>query len=201
MKRAFLLFAFTLAALCSLTVSADEKADSLLSRMSAKLKAMGEYEATFTVSAEAFRADGRYTVSGREYQLSLGDIEVFCDGSNRYEVNKALGEITIDKIDFSERNILNNPVGGLDFLGEEFSSAIVSQNADSAIIRLTPAQDRAGTIIEVTVSGSTGLPTRIVYRMGNDAITVDLPSVRPASAPMRRFVPTDYPDYEIIDFR
>lgn len=201
MKRVFSLFAFTLAALCSLTVSADDKADARLTRMSSKLKSMGEYEASFTVSAGTIKAEGSYKVSGREYRLVLGDVEVFCDGTNRYEVNKALKEVTIDKIDFSERNILNNPVGGLDFIGEEFSSVLLSEDANSAVIRLIPAQDTGTTVIEVTVSSVTDLPTRIVYKMGNDAITVDLTSVRPSSSSLRRFDAKAYPDYEIIDFR
>lgn len=198
MRRGLLFFA---SILLSLTAAADNRANGLLTQMSAKLKAMGEYEVAFHISAEGFKANGGYMVSGREYCLTLGDAEVFCDGSTRYEVNKALEEITIDNIDFTEHNILNNPVGGLDFLGDEFSSAVVSQDADSTVIRLTPVNGARSSVIEVTMNNSTRLPVRLVYRMGNDTIAVDLTSIRPASTALRRFDAKAYPGYEVIDFR
>ena len=169
--------------------------------MSAKLKAMGEYEVTFNVSAATFGAEGRYLVSGREYQLTLGDAEVFCDGQTRYEVNNALSEITIDTVNPAERNILNNPVGGLDFLSEEFTSEFVARSGSSTIIRLTPTQKSDNTAIEVTVDNATRLPVRLVYRMAGDAVTVELPSIKPSTTELRRFDASAYQDYEIIDFR
>lgn len=199
MKRVCLLFAFAL--LCTLTVAADGKGDALLAQMSAKIKAMGTYEVVFNVSVGEFKSEGRYMVSGKAYQLTLGDVDVYCDGTDRYEINRTQEEITVDKINLSERNILNNPVGGLDFIGEEFSSAVVSQDEKATVVNLVRKQDANNTSIEVTVNTSTGLPTRIVYRMAGDAITVDLKSIRPSSAPLQRFDKSDYPGYEIIDFR
>ena len=180
---------------------ADGTADALLTRMSAKLKAMGEYEVTFRVTAGTFSTEGRYTVSGREYQLTLGDAEVFCDGTTRYEVNNALEEITVDNVNLSERNILNNPVGGLDFIGEEFSSALISQDAATMVIRLTPTDKSNASTTDVTVDNGSQLPVRLVYRIAGDAITVELSSVHPSSTTLRRFDAKAYPDYEIIDFR
>lgn len=185
----------------SVAVYADERADALLARMSAKLKAMGEYEVVFNVSAGMFKAKGQYTVSGNEYLLTLGDAEVFCDGKTRYEVNNAVAEITIDTVNPSERNILNNPVGGLDFLSEEFSSELIAEGDKSTIIRLTPTKKSENTAIEVTLNNATRLPSRLVYRMAGDAITIDLLSVKPSTADLRRFDASAYKDYEIIDFR
>ena len=201
MKRGFSIFISAITALTALTAAADSKTDALLAQVSAKLKAMGEYEVVFAVSADAFKAAGKYVVSGSEYHLSLGDAEVFCDGTTRYEVNNSLQEITIDTVNLSERNILNNPVGGLDFLGEEFSAKILSQDAGSTVVRLTPVQNAGNSTIEVTVDNASQLPVRLVYRMAGDAVTIDLTSIRPSSAPLRRFDPKTYPDYEIIDFR
>lgn len=191
---------FTLVFL-SAAAFADQRADALLARMSARLKAMGEYEVTFKVSAGSFKAEGEYTVSGSEYRLTLGDAEVFCDGKTRYEVNNAVEEITIDTVNPSERNILNNPVGGLEFLGEEFSSELVAEGDESTIVCLTPAKKSDNTTIEVTLNNETRLPSRLVYRMAGDAITVDLLSVKPSTAELRRFDASAYPGYEIIDFR
>ena len=198
MKR---IAAIATALLFVLPAFADGAAETMLARISAKLKAMGEYEVSFSVTAGTFKAAGKYVVDGSEYQLTLGDAEVFCDGSTRYEVNNAVKEITIDTVNPSERNILNNPVNGLDFLGEEFSSELVASGDKSAIIRLTPVQNTGNTTIEVTLDQASRLPVRLVYRIAGDSVTVDLTEIKASSTPMRRFDASAYPDYEIIDFR
>lgn len=198
MKKGIALLILTFAALAA---QADERSTAILTRMSAKLKAMGEYDVAFTIAAESFKASGRYSVSGREYYMTLGDGEVFCDGETFYEVNKALEEITIDRVNPSDRNILNNPVSGLDFIGEEFASEIVSQSGATTVIRLTPVNGAANSAIEVTVDNTAQLPSRIVYLMASDSITVELVSINKSAAPLPHFDAAAYPDYEIIDFR
>lgn len=198
MKRALSIIAGVLFALSAYA----DGGSSLLAGMSGKLRAMGEYEVEFSVKAgAAFKIDGSYVVSGREYYLTLGDAEVFCDGTTRYEVNHSLEEITVDNINMSERNILNNPVGGLEFLDEEFASAVVSQSGSETVVRLTPRNGADGSVIDVTVSRTSQLPTRLVYRLNGDAITVDLNSIKAVSSSLRRFDPKAYGNYEIIDFR
>lgn len=198
MKKCFVILSVLLSAML---VFADRQTDAMLAQMSAKLKAMGEYEVAFRVSAGTFNAKGQYTVSGREYQLTLGDAEVFCDGATRYEVNNALEEIIIDTVNPSERNILNNPVGGLEFLSEEFSSELVSRGDNDTVISLTPTAKSDNTTIEITLNNDTHLPSRIVYRMAGDAITIDLLSVKPSTTKLQHFDAATYNDYEIIDFR
>lgn len=199
MKKIVLLL-FTVAS--AISASADSRSETLLSKMSAAVKALGRYEAAFTVTAGEFRADGRYAVDGKAYTLNMAEAEVYCDGRTRYEVNRSLKEITVDSVDPAERNILNNPATGLEFIGEEYESETVSVDGSTTLIRLQSQREKAeGRVIEVRIDNATALPQQLIYRMASDAIVIDISDIRSSSEPLRRFDPAAYSGFELIDFR
>lgn len=190
-----------LASVCgSVGVYAAETAASVVGRMSAAVKALGSYEVLFTVHAGDYSGNGRYAVSGGDYNLSLAGVDVFGDGAVRYEVNNAQREITIDTVDTSSHNILVNPAGGLDFIGDEFTSRIVSQNGSAVVVRLTPTDGTAGTI-DVTVSTATWLPSKLVYDLNGDSVVVEISGIAATTQRLAAFDASAYNGYEIIDFR
>lgn len=192
-----------LSALCfAVGVSADDRVSVIVERLAAAVKSLGSYEAAFTVRVGEYSGDGRYAVSGRGYNLSLGDVEVFCDGAVRREVNRALREITVDNVDTAARNILSDPVGAFDFIGDDFSAELVSENDGTAVVSLTPKSGGIhGGVIEVTVDVRTFYPQRLVYRLDGDAVTVDVRKLASSSVPLKTFDPKSFDGYEIIDFR
>lgn len=197
--RAFILS--LLASVCGpVGVYAAETAASVVSRMSAAVKSLGSYEVTFTVHAGDYSGNGRYAVSGGDYNLSLAGVDVFGEGAVRYEVNNAQREITIDTVDTSSHNILVNPAGGLDFIGDGFTSRIVSQDSYSVVVRLTPTDATAGTI-DVTVSTATWLPSKLVYDLNGDSVAVDITGIAATTERLAAFDSSAYKGYEIIDFR
>ena len=69
--------------------SAAGRAGEILEGLAAGFRAMKGYEVDFAVEAEEYRTAGSYAVEGQGYFLTLGDAEVFCDGTVRYEVDHA----------------------------------------------------------------------------------------------------------------
>lgn len=177
------------------------RADEMVARMSAAVRALGGYTVVFSVRAGEYAAQGEYAVVGDGYHLSLGDVEVFCDGRVRREVNRAVREITIDAVDASSRNILNNPARGFDFLGEGFRAELLSEGCGESIVRLTPVSRAADGIIEVTVGAGDCLPRKLSYKLGGDSVAIDILRIASSSAPLPSFEPSAFSGFEIIDFR
>lgn len=200
MKR-LLLFVVLLA--CVGPVAAGNRASEILERLAAGFRAMKGYEVAFEVEAGESRIGGSYAVEGQGYFLTLGDAEVFCDGSVRYEVDHARREVTIVGVDTTSRNILNNPVRAFDFLGSEYLPELLSEADGRAVVRLTPAAGNnspAGTVT-VTVSTATMRPEVLDYDYEGERVRITIGRVAPLGGPLRTFDRKGCEGYEFIDFR
>lgn len=200
MKR-LLLFVVLLA--CVGPVAAGNRASEILERLAAGFRAMKGYEVAFEVEAGESRIGGSYAVEGQGYFLTLGDAEVFCDGSVRYEVDNARREVTIVGVDTTSRNILNNPVRAFDFLGSEYVPELLSEADGRAVVRLTPAAGNnspAGTVT-VTVSTATMRPEVLDYDYEGERVRITIGRVVPLGEPLRTFDRKGCEGYEFIDFR
>ena len=200
MKR-LLLFVVLLA--CAGPVAAGNRAAEILGRLAEGFRAMEGYEVSFEIEAGEYRARGRYAVEQKGYCLELGDAEVFCDGSVRYEVDNARREVTIVGVDTSSHNILNNPVGAFDFLDSQYTPELVSESGGRAVVRLdlTDGGEAAAGSVTVTVDTATGRPLALDYDYDGERVHVSVVRVAELSAPIRRFDPSRCAGYEFIDFR
>ncbi len=200
MKR-LLLFVVLLA--CVGPVAAGNRASEILERLAAGFRAMKGYEVDFAVEAGEYRTAGSYAVEGQGYFLTLGDAEVFCDGTVRYEVDHARREVTIVGVDTTSRNILNNPVRAFDFLDSEYLPELLSETEDRAVVRLTPTAENsspAGTVT-VTVSTAAMRPEVLDYDYEGERVRITIGRVAPLGGPLRTFDRKGCEGYEFIDFR
>ncbi|WP_239406031.1 LolA family protein [Alistipes sp. An66] len=189
--------------LCGTVRAAENRAGEILERLAAGFRAMKGYEVDFTVEAGEYRTAGSYAVEGQGYFLTLGDAEVFCDGTVRYEVDNARREVTIAGVDSTSRNILNNPVRAFDFLGDDYRAELLSETGGKAVVRLTPVEGSgasAGTVA-VTVSTATMRPEQLDYDYDGERIRVVVRRVAPLAGPLARFERSRFEGYEFIDFR
>ena len=182
---------------------AEERAGEILEGLAAGFRAMDGYVVDFAVEAGEYRAEGSYAVKGEGYFLTLGDAEVFCDGTVRYEVDNARREVTIVGVDTASRNILNNPVRAFDFLGSEYVPELVSEEGGRAVVRLIPtAENTAPTgVVTVTVATAAMRPERLDYDFDGERIRIPVSRVAPLGGPLRTFDRKAYEGYEFIDFR
>ena len=136
MKK-FIAFIFTLLCAANVCAQSDDSAKVLIGRLSEKIRAMENYEVEFNVKSGDQTIKGYYAVSGEKYYISIGDAEVYCDGSARYEVNPQNKEVTVDAVDTKSHNILTNPTRAFDFIDGEFTFATVGVADGATTIKLT----------------------------------------------------------------
>lgn len=206
-KRSFFIFHFSLfiaALLCGVPQGkAADRAGEILEKLAARFRALGAYGVTFEVTADEYATRGRYAVEGENYYIVLGDAEVYCDGKVRYEIDNRRREVTIDDVDTSSRNILNNPAHAFDFIGTEYASSLVGEAGGRTIVRLTPTSRNvspAGEIL-VTVDVATMRPESLRYDYDGEQVGITVLSVAPLATPLKAFDKKSYKDYEFIDFR
>ena len=174
----------------------SQRAEELLRRLVASIKALGDYGVSFTVESGDQTIEGHYSVSGNRYSMTLGDAEVFCDGKVRYEV-------VIDRVNESSRNIVDNPTRAFDFLDAQYRASLVSEVGSCAVVRLTPAEGGAlpvGSIL-LEVDTSAAKPRSLTYDFDGEQIVVRVSRIAAEHAALRTFDASACKGYEFIDFR
>lgn len=205
MKK-FIAFIFTLLCAANVCAQSDDSAKVLIGRLSEKIRAMENYEVEFNVKSGDQTIKGYYAVSGEKYYISIGDAEVYCDGSARYEVNPQNKEVTVDAVDTKSHNILTNPTRAFDFIDGEFTFATVGTADGATTVKLTSTAENAalGTIV-VTIDNATAQPRSLTYDVDGDQIVVEIASfdemVGMVDISMFTFDKGNYRGYEIVDFR
>lgn len=205
MKK-FIAFIFTLLCAANVCAQSDDSAKVLIGRLSEKIRAMENYEVEFNVKSGDQTIKGYYAVSGEKYYISIGDAEVYCDGSARYEVNPQNKEVTVDAVDTKSHNILTNPTRAFDFIDGEFTFATVGTADGATTVKLTSTAENAalGTIF-VTIDNATAQPRSLTYDVDGDQIVVEIASldemVGMVDISMFTFDKGNYRGYEIVDFR
>lgn len=204
LTRNFFNFSFLVALLCGAQQGvAATRSDEILGKMAAAFRSMPAYNVTFGVTAGNYSSQGRYSVEGESYYMTMGDMDVYCDGATRYEVDNRRHEVTITGVDKNTRNILNNPVRAFEFLGDEYKSSLVWERDGRAAVLLTPSSANASAqgSITVTVDTSTMRPVSLVYDYDGERITVTIKEISSLAGQIRRFDKTAFAGYEFIDFR
>lgn len=207
MKRLFLLIPL----LCiAVSAAADSRSQSILTQLSAKIKALGNYHAKFEVEAEGNDISGAYAVSGDKYFMQTDEYKVISDGKVKYEINHYDKEVIVDKINPRDRSILANPTRAFDFASDIFNSTYLGtqtiRGVVSNMIKLTPTDNKT-TLKSITlaISQATGLPVEIRYRSEGVSEEVVVRIVKIESGMLKdavfKFDRSDYKGYEVVDFR
>ena len=181
----------------------SQRAEELLRRLVASIKALGDYGVSFAVESGDQTVEGHYSVSGNRYSMTLGDAEVFCDGKVRYEVDHRRREVVIDRVNESSRNIVDNPTRAFDFLDAQYRASLVSEAGSCAVVRLTPAEGGAlpvGSIL-LEVDTSAAKPRSLTYDFDGEQIVVRVSRIAAEHAALRTFDASACKGYEFIDFR
>lgn len=147
--------------------------------------------------------EGLFMVDGQDYYITIGIMEVYGDGSRRYEVNNERKEVTIDSVDLGSVDLLTNPTHAFDFVDEEFRSELVSYSATAGVLRLVPRDSALG-ISEIEVAmrrdGERVVPTRVTYDYGGDSISIELTAVAWSERGLPRWDKNEYRVYDIVSF-
>ena len=199
MKRSILVLFALLAAAGS--CRADDAAQAVLRRTADYVKKLGRYGVSFVLTSVDYSSSGRYAVEGDVYYIEVDNAEVYSDGKTRFEVNHSRKEVSVDDMDTSSRNILDNPTRCFDFVGTDYRSEVESRDGDAVTLHLRAVDPEVEGDIRLTVSESTGRPSSITYTLYDDSVTVRITDIFSSSERVKRFDRSAYRDYEMIDFR
>lgn len=187
----------------TLATQTPGRAEKLLEELAAGFKALGSYTVTFEIAAGGTDdIAGSYTVRDGGYLLTIGEAEVFFDGGVRYEVDHARREVTVNSVDTTSRNILDNPIGAFDFLDGAYRPTLLSDDGSEALVRLTPTDGESATgVVTVRLGLHPVRPQSLAYDYDGEQVTVSVRSIEPFAGKLRRFDPKACAGYEMIDFR
>lgn len=177
------------------------RSSELLARLSAEIRALGNYGASFTVEADGQSAAGFYAVGGDRYYIRLGDAEVYCDGKVRYEVDHRRKEVSLDGVNAASRSILDNPTRAFDLVGDEFASELLWERDGRAAVKLTPKTDQALSAVTLTLDTQTMRPRSLEYDFDGERIRIVVRTLEASDKAPKEYVPAEYRTYETIDFR
>lgn len=145
---------------------------------------------------------GYFVIDGDSYYLTLGAMEVYCDGKLRYEVNNDRKEVVEDRANLEEGDILTNPTRAFDFVSDVYNLAIDSVTANGATIRITPKSDVAEVTIYIDVvkRGSKVLPERVLYDYDGEGYTIELGIIEGTPDATPKWNKANYRGYDIVSF-
>ena len=198
MKRAILLI---IALLTSANLWAQTTAGEWLEALH---KSLGKHYATYmTVSGENMGGmNGYFIVDGDSYYLTLGAMEVYCDGKLRYEVNNSRKEVVEDHANLDARDILTNPTRAFDFVSDIYALELQTSAANRAKIRVMPKDDVAELTIylDVVKQGGRVLPERVTYDYDGESYTIELSIIEGDNDTVPKWNKTEYRAYDIVSF-
>ncbi len=185
------------------TAFAQSTASEVLAQMQAAIGKLGSYKAFFTVETAGTSTDGSYWVDGGRYYITTGDVEVYGDAAQKYEVINSRREVVVDKVDTTRTDILSNPSQAFAALSSEFTVESFTAGNAEWTLRLK-AKDASSPVksLRLSLRRTDVLPVRLEYGTASELITIKLRKVEPLnSASMRGFEKSAYVGYEMIDFR
>ena len=183
--------------LVALSVSADERGELRLQRISRHYSAMGNYSVSFVLRVGGGEQRGFMQVEGNNLYLKVADTELFVADSVRYEVRVASKEIIIDRADAYEKELLN-PLNG--FSGVNANYMVEESNVDGRIVvKLTPKQ--LGETIYIITGADGESIAKVQYGAGDGRVDVVVDSSRKSTQKLPIFSKERYKGFELIDFR
>ena len=146
---------------------------------------------------------GYFMVDGDGYYISLGIMEVYSDGKVRYEINNERKEVTEDRVDLTSCDLLTNPTRAFDFVGDEFSSELLSSSTTEAVVRLIPSSEGLGiSAIEIHLvrKGAAVEPKRVVYDYDGESVVITTSLLALDGRKLPKWDKNTYRAYDIVSF-
>lgn len=180
-------------------------AQSYVSKVSDAIAAFGDYGASFVVNTSGGAVAGSYQVAGDKFYLQLGDIKLYGDGDVRYQIDKAAESVIVDRVVNSPESgvLLDNPANAFDFAQSAYEELFISQSNGESTILLKGREDGAASMdnIVLIINDVSSLPCSITYTTHGDSIDIFFDSFEKISGSIHLFSQSNYPNYEIVDFR
>ncbi len=167
-----------------------------LVELSGRLKSLGDYQTDIIIEAQGSRMEGHYQVSGDDYHIDLGSVEIWGVGDRRYEVSHKVEEVVIERVTVDGAELLmQNPARAFEAVSGEFE-----QRIDGNVLALTPKAEGAPMDrVHIHIDPTTELPTKIEYRADSEVVSIEFRDIVRSAVPMKKFDIKRYRKYEVVD--
>ncbi|OFY98326.1 MAG: hypothetical protein A3K10_07170 [Bacteroidetes bacterium RIFCSPLOWO2_12_FULL_31_6] len=211
--QTLLIFLLTITTSFSITAQQDEKAKSILDKVSVKTKAYKTLKAEFqfSISNKASGVNesqiGTIQIKGDKYFLSIKGQDVISDGKSIYTILKDASEIQINNIPAKTEEEYISPNKIFTLYEDGFKYKYVKEEEGFHVINLYPknAENKAYHTITLYVNSSKNEITKVKVNGKDGSITTySVKSFTPDVAiPDTQFTfdKSKYPKFEIIDLR
>lgn len=186
---------------CIVSAVAQTTPQEWLTKLRSALGSRYAWNIVVESSGEQF--EGYYIVEGDGYYLRLGAMEVYSDGTLRYEVNNARKEVTEDRVNLKAVDLLTNPTRAFSFVDKEYSISLGESSASGAVLKLVPRGSSMGlTHITLVLGQGSGVvyPKKIEYSYDDESITISLSKRSVTVGGLPRWNKVSYADYDIVSF-
>ncbi len=211
--KTLIIFLLSITTSFSITAQQDEKAKSILDKVSVKTKAYKTLKAEFqfTISNKASGVNesqiGAIQIKGDKYFLSIKGQDVISDGKSIYTILKDASEIQINNIPDKTEEEYISPNKIFTIYENGFKYKYVKEEEGFHIINLYPknAENKAYHTITLYVNSSKNEITKVKVNGKDGSLTTyTVKSFTPDVAiPDTQFTfdKSKYPKFEIIDLR
>lgn len=139
----------------------DQTANTLVKKAAAKMS--GTVSFTVTVvntdanKKETFRQKAEILYNSPRYRVKAGDLEIYCDGKDVWQLNKKAKEVVVTPIADSEDDI-TNPAKLLSNYSKNYRAKFIREEEDGTdIVDLQPMKGRVYHKIRLFIDSKTGL--------------------------------------------
>lgn len=191
----------------------DTESETILAKLRAKVRSYTSYRLDFTATVEGDgTARGDLVVSGRRFAARVLGQELYYDGTTLWSYIPKQQEVTIERLDPNNPNILSNPsklmnIDPGDYNHRSLPDITTSKGKTLQVVELTPKEKTPDyTALTLYIDPATSLPQRISIATPSTDKPVELlldglrPGI-PVSENTFRFDPKAHPGTEVIDFR
>lgn len=208
MKKLFYLFTITFCT--SLYAQRDPAALDVLNAMSAKYKKIAAYEADFTQNMVNENAGinenitGTITVKNNKYLLKVAGQEIYNNGTDVYNYNQELSEVTINPFEPEDEEITLSNI--YDLYKSGFKYAMLAQNqGGNRVIELQPeSKDKSYFKIRLEIAQDNSLKKFTVFDKSGSKYNYVVNTFKEKTGLTDTYFTFDvkkHPNVEVIDFR
>ena len=211
--KSLIILLLTVATSFSALAQQDQKAKTILDKLSAKTKAYkslkAEFKFTISNKAEGINETqtGKIQIKGDKYFLSIAGQDVFSNGKDVYTVLKDAEEVQINNIPDEDEEDAISPTSIFTLYETGFKYKYVKEDKGMHIINLYPkdAEDKEFHRIALYINKAKNQISKVkIYGKDGSKTIYSITTFTPNTAiPDSKFTfnKSKYPKYEIVDLR